>query len=91
MEFDELAENPKFQRLFQPTCYLWVNGIERPWKTMHDTVTRNHRCRSTHELCQSVARFLAVVQPFSGNGHGVAHLGSAIWASPIDGSYCRTG
>ena len=41
---------------------------------MHDTVTRNHRCRSTHELCQSVARFLEVVQPFPGNGHGAANL-----------------
>ena len=41
---------------------------------MHDTVTRNHRCRSMYELCQSVARFLEVVQPFPWNGHGVAHL-----------------
>ena len=40
---------------------------------MHDTVTCNHRCRSAHELCQSVARFLEVVQPFPGNGHGAAH------------------
>ena len=35
---------------------------------MHDTVTRNHRCRSMYELCQSVARFLEVVQPFPWNG-----------------------
>ena len=73
-----LAENPKFQLLFQPTYYPWVNVIERLWKAMHDTVTRNHRCRSMYELCQSVARFLEVVQPFPGNGHGVAHLRSAI-------------
>ena len=76
-----LAENPKFQLLFQPTYYSWVNVIERLWKAMHDTVTRNHRCRSMFESCQSVARFLAVVQPFPGNGHGVAHLGSGIWVS----------
>ena len=73
-----LEKNPKFQLLFQPTYYPWVNVIERLWKAMHDTVTRNHRCRSMYELCQSVARFLEVVQPFPGNGHGVAHLRSAI-------------
>ena len=73
-----LAENPKFQFLFQPTYYPWVNIIERLWKSMHDTVTLNHRCRSMYELCQSVARFLEVVQPFPGNGHGVALLRSAI-------------
>ena len=73
-----LAGNPKFQLVFQPTYHPWVNVIERLWKTMHDTVTRNHRCRSMFELCQSVARFLEVVQPFPGNGHGVAHLRSAI-------------
>ena len=39
---------------------------------MHDTVTRNHRCRSTHEPRQSVERSLAAAQPFPGNGHGAA-------------------
>ena len=73
-----LAKNPKFQLLFQPTYYPWVNVIERLWKSMHDAVTRNHRCRSMYELCQSVARFLEVVQPFPGNGHGVVHSRSAI-------------
>ena len=55
-----LAKNPKFRLLFQPTYCPWVNVIERLWKAMHDTVTRNHRCRSMYELCQSVARFLEV-------------------------------
>ena len=73
-----LAQNPKFQLLFQPTYCPWVNVIERLWKAMHDTVTRNHRCRSMYELCQSVVRFLHVAQPFPGNDHGVAHLRSAI-------------
>ena len=79
-----LAENPKFELrtdspgLFQPTYCPWVNVIERLRKTRHDTVTRNHRCRSMFDLCQSVARFLEVVQPFPGNGHAVAHLESAI-------------
>ena len=69
-----LENNPKFQLLFQPTYHPWVNVIERLWKAMHDTVTRNHRCRSMFELCQHVARFLDIVQPFPGSGHGVAHL-----------------
>ena len=73
-----LAQNPRFQLLFQPTYCPWVNVIERLWKAMHDTMTRNHRCRSMYELCQSVVRFLHVAQPFPGNDHGVAHLRSAV-------------
>lgn len=73
-----LSANPKFQLRFQPAYHPWVNVIERLWKAMHDTVTRNHRCRSMFELCQHVARFLSTVQPFPGNGHGVAYLRSAI-------------
>ena len=73
-----LENNAKFRLLFQPVYHPWVNVIERLWKTMHDTVTRNHRCRSTHELCQLIAQFLHIVQPFPGSGHGVAHLRSAI-------------
>ena len=75
-----LAQNGKFQLLFQPVYHPWVNVIERLCKAMHDTVTRNHRCRSMFELCQHVARFLDIVQPFPGSGHGVAHLRSAICA-----------
>ena len=73
-----LVKNVKFRLLFQPVYHPWVNVIERLWKAMHDTVTRNHRCRSMYELCQLVALFLDIVQPFPGSGHGVAHLGSAI-------------
>ena len=51
-----------------------ANVIERLCKAMHDTVTRNHRCRSTHEPCRSVARLLDVFRPFPGNGHGAANL-----------------
>ena len=68
-----LADSPKFQLLLQPADYPWVNVIERLWNALHDTVTRNHRCRSVSELCQSVARLPTVVQPFPGSGHGVAH------------------
>ena len=73
-----LAQNPKFELLFQPVYYPWINRIERLWKAMHDTVTRNHRCKTLYELCQDVKRFFQVVQPFPGAGHGVAEFGSAI-------------
>ena len=73
-----LADNPKFELRFQPVYHPWVNQIERLWKTMHDTVTRNHQCAKLSDLRQHVARFLDVVQPFPGNAHGVADLGSAI-------------
>lgn len=73
-----LLANPKFELLFQPAYHPWVNVIERLWKAMHDTVTRNHRCQSMFELCQSVKRFLDAVQPFPGNNHAVAHFCAAI-------------
>jgi transposase len=73
-----LLANPKFELLFQPAYHPWVNVIERLWKAMHDTVTRNHRCRSMFELCQHVKRFLDVVQPFPGNNHAVADFCAVI-------------
>ena len=58
--------------------YPWVNPIERLWKAMHDTVTRNHPCSTLTELCQLVVRFFEVVQPFPGNKHAVAYSGAGI-------------
>lgn len=69
-----LEINPKFVFLFQPTYSPWVNRIERLWKTMHDTVTRNHRCKTFAELARQVARFLEIVSPFPGNHHALATL-----------------
>ncbi len=34
------------------------NPIERVWRDMHATVTRNHRCKTFTELCQRVIEFL---------------------------------
>ncbi len=70
-----LATNPKFRLVFQPTYSPWVNVIERLWKAMHDTVTRNHRCTTFHELAERIVRFLEAVQPFPGNQHGLASHG----------------
>jgi transposase len=73
-----LTANPKFELLFQPAYHPWVNRIERLWKQLHETVTRNHRHTSMNALLSDVERFLTVAQPFPGNYHGVAHFGSAI-------------
>ncbi len=67
-----LANNPKFELLFQPVYHPWVNKIERLWKTLHDTVTRNHRHPSMKKLLRAVRRFLEVCQPWPGNGHALA-------------------
>ena len=67
-----LANNPKFKLLFQPAYHPWVNDIERLWKTLHDTVTRNHRHPSMKKLLRAVRRFLEVCQPWPGNGHALA-------------------
>ncbi len=69
-----LARNPKFELLFQPVYHPWVNQIERLWKALHDTVTRNHRYKKMEDLMISVRRFMIVVQPFPGGGHGIARL-----------------
>ena len=69
-----LRNHSKFQLLFQPVYHPWVNRIERLWKALHDTVTRNHRCKTMHELMISVRRFLVVAQPFPGNRHALAKL-----------------
>lgn len=66
-----LANNPKFRLLFQPTYSPWTNQIERLWKTLHDTITRNHRYATFRELAQRIIRFLDAVQPFPGNQHAI--------------------
>ncbi|MGE0383517.1 MAG: IS630 family transposase, partial [Gammaproteobacteria bacterium] len=67
-----LAKHPKVQLLFQPAYHPWVNRIERLWKALHDTVTRNHRHSTMDKLMQAVRRFLRVCQPFPGSPHGLA-------------------
>ena len=73
-----LANNPKFELLFQPVYHPWVNVIERLWKQLHNTVARNHTWPTLRDLMAAVRRFLDAVQPFPGAGHGVAPLGSPI-------------
>jgi|TARA_Y100000031_G_scaffold152102_1_gene194588 transposase len=67
-----LAANRKFELLFQPAYHPWVNAIERLWKQLHETVTRNHRHATMPALMKTVRRFMAICQPFPGNQHGLA-------------------
>ena len=62
-----LSHNRKFQLLFQPVYHPWVNAIERLWKQLHDTVTRNHRHATMKQLMQAVRHFMETVSPFPGN------------------------
>lgn len=67
-----LRKNEKFDLVFQPVYHPWVNRIERLWKSLHATVTRNHRHRNMKELMAAVRHFLIVVQPFPGAKPGIA-------------------
>jgi putative transposase len=41
-----------------------TNPIERVWWVLHETITRNHRCRSLEELLELVFTWLDVRSPF---------------------------
>ncbi|WP_410315286.1 IS630 family transposase [Klebsiella pneumoniae] len=45
-----LKANPKFRVIYQPVYSPWVNHVERLWQALHDTITRNHQCRSMWQL-----------------------------------------
>ncbi|WP_241603481.1 transposase, partial [Rosenbergiella nectarea] len=69
-----LKQNPKFRIICQPVYSPWVNHIERLWQALHDTITRNHRCRSMWKLLQRVRHFMKTVSPFPGGKHGLAKV-----------------
>ena len=62
-----LARHPKIQLLFQPVYHPWVNHIEKLWKKLHDTVTRNHRHTTMASLMRAVTCFMDTSQPFPGH------------------------
>ena len=49
-----LKANPKFRVIYQPVYSPWVNHVERLWQALHDTITRNHQCRSMWQLLKKV-------------------------------------
>src|SRR5476649_37931 len=71
---DWLDENPKIIVIYQPIYSPWVNRIELLWLALHETVTRNHRCRHMWQLLKNVAQFMKAASPFPGNGHGLTKV-----------------
>jgi transposase len=69
-----LRRHPRVGLLFQPVYHPWVNRIERLWKQLHDTVTRNHCCASLEILMKAVERFMEVCQPFPGSRPALARM-----------------
>ncbi|MFT5448948.1 MAG: hypothetical protein ACI9DC_004134 [Gammaproteobacteria bacterium] len=66
-----LANNPKFELLFQPVYHPLFNEIERQWKALHDTVTRDHQQPMLKHLVVDVRQFMRTCQPWPGAGHAV--------------------
>lgn len=52
-----LKVNPKFRVIYQLVYSPWVNHVERLWQALHDTITRNHQCRSMWQLVKKVRHF----------------------------------
>lgn len=69
-----LENNPKFKLLFLPFYSSWHNKIELLWHSLHETVTRNHSCKSMEELIEQVEHFMDTTSPFPGNGHGIKRV-----------------
>lgn len=69
-----LARHPKMQVVHQPAYHPWVNHIEKLWKKLHDTVTRNHRHSTLSALMRAVACFLNEAQPFPGHRSALLRL-----------------
>ena len=69
-----LKKNPKFIVIYQSVYSPWVNHVERLWLALHDTITRNHRCRSMWQLLNKVRHFMKTVSTFPGRKHGQAKV-----------------
>ncbi|WP_103686557.1 IS630 family transposase, partial [Escherichia coli] len=53
-----LKKNPKIRVIYQPVYSPWVNHVERLWQALHDTITRNHKCRAMWQLLKKVRHFM---------------------------------
>lgn len=65
-----LKKNPKFIVIYQPVYSPWVNHVELLWQALHDTITRNHSCRSMWQLLNKGRHFMKTASPFLGRKHG---------------------
>ena len=69
-----LKENPKFIVIYQPVYSPWINKIELLWLALHETVTRNHRCRTMWQLLENIRQFMKAASPFPGSKHGLTKV-----------------
>ncbi|AXD29645.1 helix-turn-helix domain-containing protein [Salmonella enterica] len=60
--------------IYQPVYSPRMNHVERLWQALHDTITRNHQCRSMWQLLKKVRHFMETVSPFPGGKHGLAKV-----------------
>ncbi|EJS94005.1 Hypothetical protein Y17_2640 [Pectobacterium wasabiae CFBP 3304] len=44
------------------------------WLALHETITRNHQCRSMWQLLKKVRHFMKTASPFPGGQHGLAKV-----------------
>lgn len=59
----------KIRTVLLPTYSPKHNPVERLWKCLHDTVTRNHKHLTVDELMIAVRSFMRAASPFPGAGH----------------------
>nr|WP_255414977.1 transposase [Rahnella sikkimica] len=67
-------EDPNFRMIYQPVYSPWVNHVERLWQALHDTITRNHQCRSMWQQLKKVKHFMSTGSPFPGGQHGLTKV-----------------
>jgi putative transposase len=66
--------NEKIHFVYLPTYSPKYNPIERLWKCLHDTVTRNHKHKTVDALMEAVRAFIRAASPWPGAGHATARL-----------------
>jgi hypothetical protein len=64
----------KIHFVYLPTYSPKYNPIERLWKCLHDTTTRNHKHKLIEALMDAVRAFMGCASPFPGAGHATARL-----------------
>jgi transposase len=59
-----LEAHDRFDVRWQPTYTPQVNRVERLWKQLHRTVTRNHRHQTMESLMEAVRSWMEAVESF---------------------------
>ncbi|HFL9043299.1 TPA: IS630 family transposase, partial [Escherichia coli] len=48
--------------------------VEHLWQSLHDTITRNHPCRTIWQLLRKVRHFMESISPSPGGKNGLAKV-----------------